>query len=153
VLTLGLGIGATTAMFTVVHGVLLSPLPFDEPDQLFSVDARLGSRIEGLANGNPGQGPPEPLEDPVVDLPAAFEDAIVFYGESASLSESDEGVSTRVTALDALQEIARLHRLQTQVGRDRCVQVCRYVENRFHESLVVGASRSVLRNRKTHLAA
>ncbi|MGN6594136.1 MAG: ADOP family duplicated permease [Terriglobales bacterium] len=38
--TLGLGIGATTLMFSIASGVLLQPLPFAHPDQLIGVQER-----------------------------------------------------------------------------------------------------------------
>ena len=43
VLILGLGIGATTAIFSLVEGILLRPLPYSNPDQLVLIGDRLGN--------------------------------------------------------------------------------------------------------------
>ena len=48
VLTLALGIGSTTAIFSIVEGVLLRPLPFPAQSSL----VMLGDRLEGADNGD-----------------------------------------------------------------------------------------------------
>src|SRR5688572_19247479 len=79
--TLALGIGTTTAMFTVVNGVLLKPLPFQDPGALRMI------QIVG------GDGMLYPLPD--TDFLAlranhpAFERAAVYSGTSFNLTGSD----------------------------------------------------------------
>jgi predicted permease len=52
VLTLAFGIGATTAIFSIVEGVLLRPLPFSDPGRLVT----LGDILEGVQYGADAPG-------------------------------------------------------------------------------------------------
>lgn len=52
VATLALGIGATTAIYTVIYATLLSPLPLPHPEQLVMVWSKVQGNRNGIAAGD-----------------------------------------------------------------------------------------------------
>jgi putative ABC transport system permease protein len=52
VATLMLGIGATTAIYTVVYAVLLAPLPYPHPEQLVMVWSKVNGHNNGMSAGD-----------------------------------------------------------------------------------------------------
>ncbi|HEY1964431.1 MAG TPA: ABC transporter permease, partial [Acidobacteriaceae bacterium] len=82
VLTLALGIGATTAIYTVVYSVLLANMPYPKPDQLVMV----WSTIHGERNGASAAG--DFLD--WVDQSKSFQRLTAFTGTSFNLAGKQE---------------------------------------------------------------
>jgi putative ABC transport system permease protein len=108
VLILALGIGATTAVFSLVYGVLLKPLPFDEPQALVTL------RQETLQFGGVNQGPGTYLT--YRENQQAFEDIGAWDGTSVSITGGGE-TPERVDALMVSSSTLSLLRVQPQLGR------------------------------------
>jgi predicted permease len=81
VLTLALGVGANTAIFSVVRGVLLRQLPYAEPDRLMAIESVIG--------GSPTAASPPDFLDWRAQT-KAFSSIAAYYPSTTALTGSGE---------------------------------------------------------------
>ena len=109
VATLALGIGANTAIFSVINGLLLKPLPYDD-----------GERLVQVHNAYPKMG----LDDAGTSIPdfldrkeqaPALEDLAIYTGESFNLAA--DGTPQRLVGLRASPSLWSTLRAKAALGR------------------------------------
>jgi predicted permease len=113
VLTLALGIGLNTAIFSVVNGVLLRPLPFRAPDQLVHLHH---VHPEEAAEGGPFS--PQDFED-LQSGAKGFESmaAYMYDKGDAALNLTGDGEPMQVQAAHVSKEFFPLLGVNAAVGR------------------------------------
>jgi predicted permease len=108
VLTLAIGIGATIAIFTVVNGILLRPLPFPESDRLVSLTHRV-----------PQSGNSVPASTAIYftyrDNNRTFEAVALYSAQSASVTE--RGDPEQVRSMDVTFEFLGALGVAPALGR------------------------------------
>jgi predicted permease len=119
IVTLALGIGATTAVFSLINGVLLRELPVKDPHRLATISSHLAIR-----QGRPaGDGWSYPMWEGLRDRAQAFDGAFVWMPQRLNLAKRGEiqladGVITTSDFFSTLGVPALLGRTFT-AGDDR----------------------------------
>jgi putative ABC transport system permease protein len=111
VLTLALGIGANTAIFSVVNGVLLKPLPYPAPEQLVTVWGRFTGI--GLPNDRNWFSAPE-FRD-LQELNKSFSDAAAMTDDSFNITGG--GAPERVVGADVSPSLFSMLAIHPVFGR------------------------------------
>ncbi|HJU89495.1 MAG TPA: ABC transporter permease [Gemmatimonadaceae bacterium] len=111
VLTLTLGIGATTAIFTAVRGVLLRQLPFDQPEQLVRLWTSIPARdVDRGATSLPN------FEDWRRDN-RSFSRMAAYSTIPSGLVITDGGEPTRYSTAFVTEDFFATLGIRTQLGR------------------------------------
>jgi predicted permease len=107
VLTLALGIGATTAIFSLINGVLLEPLPYEQPGQLVHL-------WEMRPNGHPGDVSSGAFMD-WKEYSTSFEGLSSVRSAAANLTGT--GQPERINGMRVSANFLSILREQLEVGR------------------------------------
>ena len=107
--TLGLGIGVATAIFSLVNGTLLRPLPFPEPDELLSVRDHYRS-----TSGSGSMSVPNYLD---LQAEATTLERFAAYSH-ASFNLAAAGAPERVRGLNVTHDFMETLGVTPIVGRD-----------------------------------
>jgi putative ABC transport system permease protein len=110
VLTMALGIGANTAIFSVVNAVLLNPLPFAEPERLI----RIYGHFLSVSQDKMSASVPEFTD--YREQTSSFEQIAGYDDFSANLTPKD-GEPERVEALLVTPELFSVLKTTPQTGR------------------------------------
>ena len=110
VLTLALGIGANSAIFSVVNGVVLKPLEYREPERLMFIT----STFPGLGFDEFWVSPPEYMV--FADRTTSFESVGAYNIGEVSITGGDTPI--RVPSGDRLGELFRHPRRGSAPGQD-----------------------------------
>ena len=108
VLTLALAIGATTAIFSIVYGVLLRPLPYSDPDRIMAIfEVNHDGTWSRLA---------DPNFDDFRDQNHSFQVIAKYTGGIASVSGGSQPTRSFVASVST--GFLTVFRVQPMIGRD-----------------------------------
>jgi putative ABC transport system permease protein len=108
VLTLALGIGVSTAIFSVVYGVLLRPLPYADPNRIMAV-------FEVTSKGRPSRLA-DPNFDDFRDQSRSFQAMAKYTSYVASVSGASQPTRTAVAPVSP--DFLEVFGVQPIIGRD-----------------------------------